>query len=119
MNERVDAALAALGSAALLEARRIIAGEAAAIAPERRLEATLKWGQPSFALSPKMGTPVRLGILEGRPALFVHCATTLVEDWRQRMGADADASGDRAVFIDPADVGALRPFIRAALTYRA
>ena len=104
---------------ALATARALIEAEAKAVAPDRVLEASLKWGQPSFALAPKMGTPIRLGLNGGRPALFVHCATTLVEDWRQRMGPEADVSGTRAVHIDPGDVGALRPFIRAALTYRA
>lgn len=99
-------------------AQAMIEDEARLAAPEHQLEASVKWGQPSFALKPKRGTAVRLGAHGGRPALFVHCGTTLVEDWRLRMGVDADVEGARVVFIDPADVDALRPFVRAALNYR-
>ena len=119
MSADVDAVMDALGNMALQDMRRCIEEEASSIAPNRRLVASLKWGQPSFALSPKHGTAVRLGLHRDRPAVFVHCGTSLVEDWRQRMGPDADVSGNRAVFIDPDDVEALRPFIRAALTYRS
>ncbi|MEL7463788.1 MAG: DUF1801 domain-containing protein [Pseudomonadota bacterium] len=117
MTGEVEEALAALGAPALLTARDVIAEEAAAIAPDRELVASLKWGQPSFALSPKRGTPIRLGLQDGRPAVFVHCGTTLVEDWRHRQGEAAETAGNRCVFIDGNDMEALRAFVRMALTY--
>ena len=118
MDDIVERRLSALEVPALFAARRLIEAVAGDVAPDRDLVASLKWGQPSFALSPKQGTPIRLGLEDGRPALFVHCATTLVEDWRRRMGPAADVSGNRAVFIDPDHPEALGPFIRMALTYR-
>lgn len=117
-HDEVGEVLNTLGVSALLRVRRILEEEAVAIAPDRHLAASLKWGQPSFALSPKQGTPVRLGLQNERPAIFVHCGTTLVEDWRHRQGEAADTAGNRCVFVDPADVEAIRPFIRMALTYR-
>ncbi|MEO1613827.1 MAG: hypothetical protein AAFU55_15950 [Pseudomonadota bacterium] len=117
-DDDVSAALEALGAPALLCVQKIIEEEAVEVAPEHALAASLKWGQPSFALSPKQGTPVRLGLQGERPVVFVHCGTTLVENWRHRQGDAADTAGNRCVFVDPEDVEAIRPFIRMALTYR-
>ena len=46
---------------------------------------TLKWGQPSYlTVRPKSGSTVRLGVSkDGRPALFCHCQTTLVREYRE------------------------------------
>ncbi|MEO0362373.1 MAG: DUF1801 domain-containing protein [Pseudomonadota bacterium] len=110
--------------------RRVLARAAAMIreeaeaAPEvARLEATLKWGQPSFAPSSasgaKTGTPIRLGLSkDGEPALFVHCGTTLIADWAAVAGPGVRVEGRRALILEPDDLDAARPFVRRALTYR-
>ena len=116
--ENAIAGLSPAHRRALIAARQAIEEEAESAAPSHRLEGTLKWGQPSFALRPKRGTAVRLGVSADRPAFFVHCATTLVEDWRMRAGPDADVSGKRAVFINEDAMDALRPFIRSVFDYR-
>ncbi|MGB0411997.1 MAG: DUF1801 domain-containing protein [Pikeienuella sp.] len=77
----------------------------------------VKWGQPSFATTPRTGTPIRLGVNKaGAPALFVHCQTTVVADYVAGPGTGALIEGNRAVIL-PADLSQLVPLIRAALTY--
>jgi hypothetical protein len=79
----------------------------------------LRWGQPAY-LAPK-GSTLRLGIpKQAAFALFAHCQTTLIEDFRAGPGAGHRIEGTRAVlFDDPAEIDpdALRPLIRHALTY--
>ncbi|MEM7524945.1 MAG: DUF1801 domain-containing protein [Pseudomonadota bacterium] len=122
MQDEISAAMAAFsGSAreALNAARRMIEEEAAAAPEIAELEASLKWGQPSFAPTPKTGTPIRLGLTKsGAPALFVHCGTTLIEDWSRIAGPSARVEGNRALILEPDDLESARPFIRRALTFR-
>ena len=51
-----------------------------------KIEECLKWGEPSYVThSPKSGTTFRLSQLKSNPneyALFVHCQTTLIEEFR-------------------------------------
>ena len=80
----------------------------------------LRWGQPAF-LSPK-GTTIRIGTHKAaRFALFVHCQTSLIDDFRAGPGAAMAFDGTRGVlFNDPdeIDAAALTILIRNALTYR-
>lgn len=105
-------------AATLRAARRAIEEEAAALDPPQAVDASLKWGEPSFRAGDGKGTAVRLGRgKSGTPALLVHCGTTLVADWAAAH-PDAVVEGNRAVLIGAAGVEPLRPFIRAALAYR-
>ncbi|MGB0800067.1 MAG: DUF1801 domain-containing protein, partial [Planktomarina sp.] len=86
-------------------------------------EETRKWGQPSFTdPGRKLGTPIRIGQTKsGDAALFVHCQTTVVADFRATVGQDLRYDGNRALLIgDEHEVPSpiLRAFITAALTYR-
>ncbi|MBO6675146.1 MAG: DUF1801 domain-containing protein [Rhizobiales bacterium] len=106
----------------VLQLRDLVLAEAAArgIAP---LEETLKWGQPSY-LPGRAGTTIRLGADEttGGAKLFVHCQTTLVDDWRSRFGNRLAYEGNRAVLIDPEGplpTEELSLCIGAALTYHS
>lgn len=75
------------------------AAEATGTAP---LTENLKWGQPSFAPSKRMGTPMRLSWSQKSPErveLLVHCQTSLVEAWRHKFGDLFDYDGTRAVHI--------------------
>ncbi len=75
------------------------AAEASGAAP---LEESLKWGQPSFAPSKRMGTPIRLSWSQKSPErveMLVHCQTSLVDAWRHRFGDLFDYDGTRAVHI--------------------
>jgi hypothetical protein len=84
---------------------------------------TLKWAQPSYeTVRPKSGTPIRLGVAKDqRPALFVHCQTTLIAEFRDLYENVFDFEGNRALVFgaDPgANRDALAMCIRRALTYR-
>ena len=84
---------------------------------------TLKWGQPSYLTeATKSGSTIRLAAGDnGRPALFVHCATDLIEQFRTFYPDTFDYQGKRALVIrgDPGVVEAeLRHCIALALTYK-
>lgn len=108
--------------ARVLQLRDLVLAEASArgIAP---LEETLKWGQPSY-LPGRSGTTIRLGAddVTGGAKLFVHCQTSLVDDWRSRFGDRLAYEGNRAVLIDPEGplpTEELSLCIGAALTYHS
>ncbi|WP_375570847.1 DUF1801 domain-containing protein [Ahrensia marina] len=108
--------------ARVLQLRDLVLAEASTrgIAP---LEETLKWGQPSY-LPGRSGTTIRLGAddVTGGAKLFVHCQTSLVDDWRSRFGDRLAYEGNRAVLIDPEGplpTEELSLCIGAALTYHS
>jgi hypothetical protein len=89
------------------------------------LEETLKWGEPSYrALPASLGTPVRLGLSKksgSRPALFVHCQTTLVHSYRSLFPDLFNYEGNRALVLregTDAPDAAVMHCIRLAFTYR-
>ncbi len=62
---------------------------------------TLKWGQPSYlTIRPKSGTTIRLGTdAAGRPALFCHCQTTLISEFRDQFGDEFDFEKNRGLIL--------------------
>lgn len=79
-----------------------------------------RWGQPAY-LAPK-GSTLRLGLPRngGRFALYAHCQTTLIPDFRDATNGAFRTETNRAILFDDADEvdpGALTPMIRAALTW--
>ena len=90
---------------ALLAVRGLIFNEAARQQDIGPLEETLKWGQPSYATQvSKSGTPMRLGLIKSPhriSALFFHCQTSLVADFRELFPNILKFSGNRAIVIDP------------------
>ncbi len=81
------------------------------------VEESLTWGQPSYAV--KKGTPVRLGLDGGLPAVFFHCQTTLVEGFRADFPEAFSYAGNRALHLkEPFDREALALCLTRALTYR-
>ena len=106
-----------------LRALRAVILSVAADTPEAgHLSEELRWGQPAY-LTPDTGsgTALRLGVPKsGGFALFVHCQTTLIEEFRDIGGPGWPVEGRRAIlFDDPGAVDdpALRLLIRRALTY--
>ena len=87
------------------------------------LEETLKWGQPAY-LTPKTksGSTIRLGIpKDGGFAIYAHCQTTIISDFRHEYPTEFAYEGNRAVrFREGArpDLEKLEVLVRAALTYR-
>lgn len=107
----------------LLALRDLIFETAAETPGVGPLEETLKWGQPAY-LTPKTrsGSTIRLGLpKQGGFALYAHCQTTLIRDFRSLFPNDFQYEGNRAVHFK--DCTALLPdplrlLIRSALTYR-
>ncbi len=87
-----------------------------------RLEETLKWGQPAY-LTPetKSGSTIRLGApKDGGAALYAHCQTTIIPDFRGAFPDTFTYEGNRAVRFGPGDdlqPTALTLLIKSALTY--
>lgn len=88
------------------------------------LEETLKWGQPSYLTSQSgSGTTIRIDQLKKNPghfAIFTHCQTPLVDDFRQKHGDAFTYDKNRAIIFHEDDTPAqdkLSEFIRSALTY--
>ena len=87
----------------LYHLRELIFDVAAADPRIGPLSEELRWGDPSYITAKtNAGSTVRLG-LSGhmRVALFFHCKTTLVEDFRAIYSDFLDFSKNRAVLIDP------------------
>ncbi len=88
------------------------------------LEETLKWGEPAY-LTPqtKSGTTIRLAWKEKKPeriGVFVHCQTTLIQDFKAAFPYQLNYEGNRAIWIDldmPLRKDILKLFISKALTY--
>ncbi|MEP4196625.1 MAG: DUF1801 domain-containing protein [Aliishimia sp.] len=107
---------------ALLAIRRLIFETAAEVPEVGPLDETLKWGQPSYLTAKtKSGSTIRIGTPKtGGVALFTHCQTSLMSDFRDVVGDGFTFDGNRALHLDPSHLlpeDALRLLIRSALTY--
>lgn len=78
-----------------------------------------RWSQPAY-LAPK-GTSLRIGCPKtGGFALYAHCQTPLIAEFRAATAGAFTTEGNRAVLFrvaDEVEPGALAPLIKAALTY--
>jgi hypothetical protein len=108
---------------ALLLLRRLIL-QAAAEADVGELLETLKWGDPAYLPKrPRVGTTVRINALKGstdRYAMYVHCQTTLMDQYRLLYPETFAFDGQRALLFsvsEPVPEAALRHCIALALTY--
>lgn len=86
------------------------------------LTETLKWGQPAYLPSrPRIGSTIRLGATkdQSKAALFVHCQTTILSDFRDIYPNALQTEGNRAVLLDPGQPfpEPLSHLIASALTY--
>ncbi|NIA70058.1 DUF1801 domain-containing protein [Pelagibius litoralis] len=108
--------------AGLLKLRGLIFETAGATPGVGALQETLKWGQPAY-LTPetKSGSTIRLGVpRQGGFALYTHCQTTILSDFRSLFADDFVYEGNRAVYFKDSKAlpaGKLRLLIRSALTY--
>ncbi|MGC4072777.1 MAG: DUF1801 domain-containing protein [Nibricoccus sp.] len=111
--------------ACLLQLREMIFAVAKATSAVGRIEETLRWGQPSYLTSEsKSGSILRLDAVRNSPgtcALYFHCQTTLISDFRKRFGRKLHYEGNRALLFSvskPLPETEVRECVRAALTYR-
>lgn len=110
----------------LLQLRALILETAADTEGVGALQETLKWGQPSY-LTPKTksGSTIRIDQVKGeagRYALYCHCQTSLIENFRALYPEDFRFEGNRAMIFDagnPPPKEALGHCIALALTYHA
>jgi hypothetical protein len=108
----------------LLHLRSLIFSTAAATPGVGAIEEALRWGEPSYLTSKsKSGTTLRIHWKARDPkrcALYVHCQTNLVQQYRSRHNAALEFEGNRAVLFPvdkPLPAAALSDCIRLALTY--
>ena len=106
----------------LLDIRELIFDVADETPMVGMLTECLKWGQPSYLTAEtKSGTTIRLGVdkASGHPALFVHCQTSLVDQYRSLFPDSFEFSGNRALVIGNSDMptAELQHCIKLALTY--
>lgn len=88
------------------------------------LQEALKWGQPSYLTAQtKAGTTVRLGAVKNDPekyAMFVHCQSDLVDQFREHYADELAFEGKRAVVLSADEdlpAGPLAHCIALALTH--
>jgi hypothetical protein len=121
----VSAAFARFAGAArpgLLALRNMIFAVAADTPGVGPVHETLKWGQPAY-LTPetRAGSTLRLGVPKsGGYAIFMHCQTTIIADFRALFADDFSYDGTRAVLFDAQstpDTDKLCLLISSALTY--
>jgi hypothetical protein len=108
---------------ALLSLRRMIL-EAAEEAEVGELVETLKWGDPAYLpAKARVGTTVRINAVKGstdRYAMYVHCQTTLMDQYRLLYPEAFAFEGQRALIFstsEPVPEAELRHCIALALTY--
>jgi Domain of unknown function (DU1801) len=106
----------------LLALRTLIYQVAATTPHVGPLQETLKWNQPSYATpKTKSASPIRLGpTKEGGFAIYTHCQTTLIADFKALFPDDFKYEANRAIHFDNTAtllLGPLRLFISSALTY--
>ena len=86
------------------------------------IEESLKWGQPTYStIETKTGTPIRLDRFGAdKIAIFFHCQTTLISDFRTLFSSKLEFSKNRAIVLDfnkELPIDELSLCIEMALTY--
>ena len=108
----------------LIDIRKLIFDVARETNGVGKLAEALRWGQPSY-LTPETGSgsTVRLGMVPGLPAhcaVFFHCQSGLVEQFRTLYRGELTFFGNRAIVLaacDPIPTVALRHCLGLALTH--
>jgi len=86
------------------------------------LRETLKWGQPAYVTPvTRSGSTIRLGLpKQGGFAIYAHCQTTIISDFRSRYPEAFKFEGNRAVHFTAGQklpLAKLKTLVEAALTY--
>lgn len=106
----------------LMVLRKLVFDTARTTSGVGRIEEALRWRQPAY-LTPetRSGSTIRLGASRpGKVAIYAHCRTTLIADFRTHFPDGLEFEGNRAVHLpvaDPIPVERLAHLVRAALTY--
>ena len=101
--------------------RNLILETAEEIEEIQSIEATLKWGEPSYLV--KNGSTVRIDWKEKSPhqyAMYFKCTSKLVETFKEQFGNIFTFEGNRAIVFhldDSIPTAELKKCIAAALRY--
>lgn len=108
----------------LLALRRLIFETAESTEGVGPITETLKWGEPAYLTEASgAGTTIRLGWKAAAPtryALYLHCRTSLVDDFRALFPDALSFEGNRAIVFEQSDPLPREPLalcIAMALTY--
>ncbi|MBX3046392.1 MAG: DUF1801 domain-containing protein [Anaerolineales bacterium] len=108
----------------LLELRQLIFETARNTEGVGAIEETIRWGQPSYITAESgSGTTIRLDKVKNKPgqlAVYVHCQTSLIDDFRRKHGKTLNFETNRAIHFSEGEIlpiTKLREFIESALTY--
>lgn len=106
----------------LLEVRELIFQTASKIEGVGQLTESLKWGEPTYStLETKSGTPIRINKFDDNHiAVFFHCQTNLIEQFRGIFSEELKFSKNRAILLNPNEILPLNELefcIAAALVY--
>ena len=103
----------------MLALRALILAEADRMPDIGALTEALRWGQPAYlTLASGAGSTLRVGLPKsGGFALFAHCQTSLIADFKALVGAECRVEGNRAVLFRT--MGDLRPDLLGLLIRRA
>lgn len=103
----------------LLEIRQLIFDTHKELSPNENLIESLKWNQPTYTA--KEGTPIRIDQFgTTKIAIFFHCQTNLVEQFREQFADSLTFSKNRAIVLIPTDalpINDLKLCIQMGLTY--
>jgi len=108
----------------LIELRQLIFDTASKTPGVVELEETLKWGQSSYVTKSKSGSTIRVDNRkqnENEYAMYFHCQTTLVADFKDLYTDDFKFEGNRAIIFNTKSkfsLGKLSHCIEMALTYQ-
>lgn len=107
----------------LLELRTLIVATHSKITNVGELIEDLRWGQPSYLTAkPVTGSTIRLGVGKcGRPAVFCHCQSHLIDTFRSQYEPVFEFEGNRALILTStvkASKAELAHCIEQALTYK-
>lgn len=103
----------------LLQVRQLTFDTHRELFPNEDIVENLKWQQPTYTA--RTGTPIRIAPFdELHGAIFVHCQTTLIEQFREMFTDTLTFSKNRAILLDSTQtlaVNELKLCIQMALTY--
>ncbi len=107
----------------LLMVRQIIFDIAQESNDVGEIQERLKWNQPSYlTVNPKSGTTIRLDSIDlSEYAIFVHCQTTLIAEFKE-VYPECRYDGNRAIIFDSNNkhtTKIIKHFIYLALSYHS
>jgi len=107
----------------LMLLRQLVLDTASETKGVKKLEETLKWGEPSYLT--KSGSTIRMGWRKSKPdqyAMYFHCKTKLVDTFKELYRDKFTFEGNRAIVFNESDelpINELKHCISLSLTYHS